>query len=201
MTDTPDPTSGNGAVGGGAEAAQRPQAQIVAQYVRDLSFENIAAQKGNLSAPQPQIAVNVTTDGRELSPDRFEIVLKIHATAKSGEDTVFIAELDYAAIVEVKNANTQLRQIILLVEMPRMIFPFARRILADVTRDGGFPPLLLEPVDFAALYQREAQRRAAATAEQPEASARSGGSGPTPATRLAQFCDERVMRLPLRLRQ
>jgi len=70
----------------------------------------------------------------------------------------------------VKNANTQLRQIILLVEMPRMIFPFARRILADVTRDGGFPPLLLEPVDFAALYQREAQRRAAA-AQQPEASA------------------------------
>jgi preprotein translocase subunit SecB len=167
MTDTPEP---NGANGGDAEAAQRPQVQIIAQYVRDLSFENITAQKGNLNAPQPQIAVNVTTDGREVSENRFEIVLKIQATAKSGEDTVFIAELDYAAIVEVKNTNTQLRQIILLVEMPRMIFPFARRILADVTRDGGFPPLLLEPVDFAALYQREAQRRAAA-AQQPDASA------------------------------
>jgi len=165
MTDTPQP---NGA-DGGAEAAQRPQAQIVAQYVRDLSFENIAAQRGNLSTAQPQIAVNVTTDGRELGENRFEIVLKFQATAKSGEDTVFIVELDFAAIVEVKNANAQLRQAILLVEMPRLIFPFARRVLADVTRDGGFPPLLLEPVDFAALYQREAQRRAAAAAQQPEA--------------------------------
>lgn len=165
MTDTPQ---SNGA-DGGAEAAQRPQAQIVSQYVRDLSFENIAAQRGNLSPAQPQIAVNVTTDGREVGENRFEIVLKFQATAKSGEDTVFIAELDYAAIVEVRNANAQLRQAILLVEMPRLIFPFARRVLADVTRDGGFPPLLLEPVDFAALYQREAQRRAAAAAQQPEA--------------------------------
>jgi len=160
MTDTAEP---NGAHGGdGAAAPARPHVQIVAQYVRDLSFENIAGQKGNLNTPQPQISVNVATDGREIAPDRFEIVLKIHATAKAGEETIFIVELDYAAIVEVKNANQQVRQIILLVEMPRMIFPFARRVLADVTRDGGFPPLLLEPVDFAAIYQREAQRRAAA---------------------------------------
>lgn len=165
MTDNPDPSGANG---GDADAtAERPQAQIIAQYVRDLSFENIAAQNQALNAPQPQIAVNVTTDGRDIGDDRFEIVLKIQATAKSGEDTVFIVELDYGAVVLVKNANPQIRQIILLVEMPRLIFPFARRILADVTRDGGFPPLLLEPVDFAALYQQEAKRRAAA-AQQPE---------------------------------
>lgn len=167
MTDTPDPTDSNGAAP--EEAAAPPQVQIISQYVRDLSFENITAQKNMLGVSQPQISVNVTTDGRELGDDRFEIVLKLHATAKSGEDTVFIAELDYGAVAEVKNANPQLRQLLLLVELPRMIFPFARRIMADVTRDGGFPPLLLEPVDFAALYQREVQRRAAA--QQPQASA------------------------------
>lgn len=165
MTDTPDPAGANG----GDAAAERPQVQIVAQYVRDLSFENIAAQKGELGATQPQISVNVSTDGRQVGEDRYEIVLKINATAASGEDTVFIVELDYGATIEVKNATDQFRQLILLVETPRIIFPFARRILADVTRDGGFPPLMLEPVDFASLYQREVQRRAAA--QQPEASA------------------------------
>ncbi len=166
MTDTPDPAGANG---GDAAAGERPQVQIIAQYVRDLSFENIAAQKNELGASQPQIAVNVSTDGRQIGEDRYEIVLKINATATSGEDTVFLVELDYGATIEVKNANEQFRQVILLVETPRIIFPFARRILADVTRDGGFPPLMLEPVDFASLYQREMQRRAAA--QQPEASA------------------------------
>lgn len=171
MTDTPLPNGADGVnAGDGAEtAAQRPHVQLLAQYVRDLSFENIAAQKGSLNAGQPQISVNVATDGKQLSDDRYEIVLKIRANASSGENTVFIVELDYAAVVEVRNAPPQIQQVILLVEMPRMIFPFARRVLADVTRDGGFPPLLLEPVDFASIYQRELQRRAAENS--PEATA------------------------------
>jgi len=135
-------------------AEATPQLTIAAQYVRDLSFENIAAQKGSANEGKPDIKVTVNVDAKSLGNDRFEVGLKINAEARTGETAVFIAELDYVGIFGIKNIPAENMQAVLLIECPRIIFPFARRIIADVSRDGGYPPLMLDPIDFATLYRQ-----------------------------------------------
>lgn len=156
---------------GGAAPQQpqaiQPQVQLHQQYVKDLSFENVAAQKGGASDGKPDIKVAVNLDAQPKGQDRYEVSLKLKANASAGETSVFIAELDYAGVFTVKGVpETHLRPF-LLIECPRILFPFARRILADVTRDGGFPPLMLDLVDFAQIYKAEIERRRAQQAEQP----------------------------------
>lgn len=152
------------------EEKPAPKISIQAQYVRDMSFENVAVQSGDgrLDA-KPDIQVGVNLDAKKRNDDQYEVILKVNATAKSNDAVMFIVELEYAGIFKVENVPEQQLHPVLLIECPRILFPFARRIVADATRDGGYPPLLLDMVDFAGIYTAEVKRRQeAAAAEKAE---------------------------------
>jgi preprotein translocase subunit SecB len=137
---------------------------INAQYLRDMSFENPNAPASLATAgKQPDINVDVNVATRKLAEKSHEVVLKVSATAKVEEKTMFIAELEYGAVATIgSDIPEQGLQMALMVEVPRIIFPYARKLLADATQDGGFPPLLLNPIDFRALLaQKQAQAQAA----------------------------------------
>lgn len=150
--ETPETSGGNG-------ADAQPQVGIIAQYMKDLSFENPNAPRSFQSTSQPQIEVNVNVQASRQGEDLFEVDLKIEVTAKADGQTGFIVDLLYSGLFGLRNIPDEALEPFLVVEAPRILFPFARRIIADATRDGGFPPLLLEPIDFATLYmaQRQAQ--------------------------------------------
>lgn len=155
-----------------AEAAQAPQvkSRVLAQYIRDMSFENILAQKGVAGDAQPEIAVQVNLDARKRSAEnQFEVITKLNITSKSKEsgDPLFVLELEYAGIFQIEGLPEEQMHPYLLIECPRITFPFLRRIVSDITRDGGFPPLNLETIDFMALYRSELARRAEAQKDAP----------------------------------
>jgi len=131
-----------------------PRLQVVGQYVKDLSFENpgMPANPGG----RPQIELGVDLQARQLDADAYEVELKMRVSAQSEGRTLFLLELVYAGVFQLMNVPEEMRQAILLIEGPHILFPFARRIVADVVRDGGMPPLLVEPIDFAALYRARA---------------------------------------------
>ena len=131
--------------------------QINAQYIKDFSFENPRAPASlRPQTSQPRIDVNVDVQASKVSKDEelFEVVLKITATAKVEEDPLFLADLTYAGLFRLQAMDEDSLHAVLLVECPRLLFPFARAIVADATRDGGFPPLLIQPVDFASMYRQ-----------------------------------------------
>lgn len=146
----------------------QPGLQIMVQYVRDLSFENPGAP--NFAAGQnPEIGVNANVGARKLSDTDYEVGLKFRIQAKAAtedeEDAVqFIAELEYCGVFRLLNVAEADVKPVLLIEAPRQLFPFARRVLADATRDGGYPPIMLDPIDFVALYQ---QSEAGETTDEP----------------------------------
>jgi preprotein translocase subunit SecB len=133
------------------EAAQQPGVAIVAQYVKDLSFENPGAPA--MMSVGPQIDLGVDLQARRGDTEHFEVELKLRVTAKTGEKTAFLLELAYAGLFRIVGVPDEMLQPLLLIQAPHMLFPFARRIVADVVRDGGMPPLMVDPIDFAALYQ------------------------------------------------
>jgi preprotein translocase subunit SecB len=144
------------------------QYAIGAQYIKDLSFEGPAHPSDVAGNDAPKIDVNVTAQTRPLDEKTFEVVLNISAQATLKEKNAFIVELSYAGIVSLSDgAPEDVQRYILLAEAPRHLFPFARNIIANATRDGGFPPLMLQPIDFAALYaeqQKQAEKPTAGTA-------------------------------------
>lgn len=133
---------------------QAPQFRLNAQYVKDLSFEHPMAPRTFTLNEAPQIGVNVGTQAQKISDTMFEVVLRILVEAKIGEENAFVADLHYGGLFTLANIPEEHMEPLLLVEAPRLLFPFARRIVADVTRDGGVPPLMLDPIDFVAQYQR-----------------------------------------------
>ena len=139
-----------------------PKMNILAQYVRDLSFENILAQKGVDGELNPEIQVNVNIDAKKRKTDKqFDVIIKLRVDSKSKNtnNILFILELDYGGVFQIENVPDDQLHPYLLIECPRMLFPFLRRIVSDVTRDGGFPPLNLENIDFLKLYRQEIDRR------------------------------------------
>lgn len=140
-----------------------PGLQIMVQYVRDLSFENPGAPNFG-SGDNPGINVEANVGARKLSDTDYEVGLKFRVEAGHGEDdskTVqFIAELEYCGVFRLLNIDEADIRPVLLIEAPRQLFPFARRVLADATRDGGYPPIMLDPIDFLALYQQGEARAA-----------------------------------------
>ena len=132
-------------------ADQQPTVGIVAQYIKDLSFENPGAPA--MMAQSPQIDLGVDLQARRGDAEHFEVMLKLQVTAKAGYKTVFLLELAYCGLFRIVNVPEDMLQPLLLIQAPHMLFPFARRIVADVVRDGGMPPLMVDPIDFAALYQ------------------------------------------------
>lgn len=153
----------------GATEAQAPQIQmnVLTQFIRDMSFENILAQKGATGEVQPDVKVQVNLDAKKRSADhQFEVSIKliVDSTAKDSDAKLFLLELDYAGVFHIEGVPEDQMHPFLLIECPRMLFPFVRRIVSDVTRDGGFPPLNLETIDFVALYRNELLRRQQAEA-------------------------------------
>ncbi len=142
----------------------QPSMRILGQYLKDLSFENPNAPQA--LAPQqsqPDINISVNVNARNLAPTDFEVELHLDAKASSDGKVIFAAELLYGGVFRMENFPTNMLHAAVLIECPRMLFPFARQILADATRNGGFPPLMLDPIDFASMYQKRMQQQAAAT--------------------------------------
>jgi preprotein translocase subunit SecB len=155
-------------------AAQIPQVRmkILAQYIRDLSFENNLARKPLEGEVSPDIQVQVALDAKKRTAEnQYEVVSKYNISSKNKGtgDTLFLLELEYSGIFLIENVPDEQMHPFLLIECPRMLFPFVRRIVSDVTRDGGFPPLNLDNIDFIQLYRQTlAQRQAAAQAADAE---------------------------------
>jgi len=153
----------NGA--GPTAAAPQPRLQIVNQFVRDLSFENIAVQKGVQPEGKPEIKIQVNLDAQQRGGEQYDVALKLKVDSRVDSGPLFILELDYAGRFLVQHVPQEQLHPLLMIECPRLIFPFLRRIVADVTRDGGYPPLNLEIIDFLALYRSELARRQTETAQ------------------------------------
>jgi len=176
MTDTngggnPE-TPSNGAAAAQPGQVELPRMQVLGQFIRDMSFENVAAQKALQGQTQPDIQVQVALDARKRDAEnQYDIILKLKIDSKTKGDapeSIFLLELEYGGVFKVENVPEQQLHPYLLIECPRMLFPFVRRIVADVTRDGGFPPLNLDQIDFVTLYRQQLAQRAAA---QPTANA------------------------------
>lgn len=178
MSETPSTPGGDGALGGqpgGAQAGGQPDAaegatpslRVLAQYLKDLSFENPKAPSvyRDMSSA-PNIGVNVDVNARALSAEQFEVELSVSARAMKEETAVFVVETTYAGAFEIRGVPQEQLEIVLLVECPRLLFPFMRQIVADVTQSGNFPPVMLDPIDFHAIYEhRRAQGAPGAVAE------------------------------------
>ena len=144
-----------------------PQVGVIAQYVKDMSFENPNAPAVYQWQNQPQMDVQFNIGSQVVGPEVHEVTLKIDITAKANEGTAFRMELLYGGLFAMRNLSQEQLQPFLLAEAPRILFPFARRIISDATIDAGFPPLLLDPIDFAGLYmQRAAHQQAEASGGQ-----------------------------------
>ncbi len=147
-----------------ADFGAAPHLQILAQYLKDLSFENLNAPQSLMdTGEQMQIEVSVNLEAESAGEGRYAIDLTIEASAHRGNERAFLVEVVYGGLFHVQNIPPEAVQVVCLVECPRILFPYARRILSDATRDGGFPPLLVEPIDFYRLYrERQAETEAAA---------------------------------------
>jgi len=145
-----------------------PSLNILAQYIKDFSFENPGAPRSLQARDKaPAININVNVNANPLSDNDFDVVLALNAEAKDGDKVVFVTELVYGGVFRISGFPQEHMLPVLFIECPRLLFPFARNILAEVTRDGGFPPVLLAPIDFVALWQnRRAQQQAAAAPAQ-----------------------------------
>lgn len=150
----------------GNATAEAPQIrmQVLAQFIRDMSFENIVAQKGLQGTEvNPDVTVQVSLDARKRPVDhQFDVITKFRVTSKNkvNGESLFLLELEYGGIFHVEGIPEDQLHPFLLIECPRLLFPFVRRIISDVTRDGGFPALNIDTVDFLALYRQELARRA-----------------------------------------
>ncbi|MEA3536853.1 protein-export chaperone SecB [Rhizobium sp. CC-YZS058] len=151
MTDT----SPNGS------AAESPSLNILAQYIKDLSFENPGAPRSLQARDKaPAININVNVNANPLSESEFDVILTLSADAKDGDKTLFHTELAYGGVFRVTGFPQEHMLPLLFIECPRLLFPFARQIIADATRNGGFPPLMIDPIDFAQMFtQRMAEEK------------------------------------------
>ncbi len=151
----------NGAAKTEGEGNKQPQINVLAQYVKDLSFENPAAPR-SLRTPgkNPNIQVNFNVQVNPLEEEIFEVVLTLEAHTKNDDGALYAMEFVYAGVFRLKDLPQQAIKPVLFIECPALLFPYARRIVSDLTREGGFPPLLLDPIDFSALFrQRLAQEQ------------------------------------------
>jgi preprotein translocase subunit SecB len=141
---------------GGAQTQAQPQLNVVAQYIKDLSFENPNAPQSltGMGQQQPQINIQINVNAKTLSPAEIEVTLKLEGKAETGSTLMFGFDLEFAGIFRIQNVPAESMDAVVLIECPRLLFPFAREIVATTVRNGGFPPLLLDPVDFVALYRQ-----------------------------------------------
>ena len=153
-------TNGNGSPAGAGAA---PQLNVLAQYTKDLSFENpnAPASLGPQPTP-PQINIQINVGANNLAPNEYEVTLSVEGKAENAGKMIFSFELAYAGVFRILNVPQENLHPLIMIECPRLLFPFAREIIATAVRDGGFPPLMLDPVDFVGLYRQNMERQAAA---------------------------------------
>ena len=153
-------TNGNGTP---PEAAQAAQLNVLAQYIKDLSFENPNAPTSLQQQGQPpQINIQINVSANNLSEQEFEVTLSVEGKAETAGKVMFSFELAYAGVFRIVNVPKENLHPLVMIECPRLLFPFAREIIATAVRDGGFPPLMLDPVDFVGLYRQNMERQMAA---------------------------------------
>lgn len=151
MAETPEP---EGLHLPEADAGAAPQLRVVAQYVKDLSFENYNAPQSVVQPGEvPQIEVNANLEARTVGTMLYEVDLSLTARAQRGDERLFLVEVVYGGLFRIENVQDSAIRAVCLIECPRLLFPFARRVIADATRDGGFQPLLVDPIDFYRLYR------------------------------------------------
>ena len=152
---------------GSAGAEGVPTFSVLSQYVKDFSFENPNAPRSiGQALPGGGVQIEINVGGRPLQDSTYEVELTIEARAGDGGTVVFNFELTYGGVFKVENVPQESIHPLVMIEGPRLLFPFARQILADATRNGGFPPLMLDPIDFASLYrQRLAEGQGAEQAQ------------------------------------
>lgn len=167
MADNGEKPTNPAAAGAEGVAAQPPQLKVLGQFVRDMSFENVMVQKGVQGEVTPDINVQVGLDAKKRQGEnQYEVTTKyqIKSVNRNDDSTLFLLELEYGGLFQVDNVPENQLHPFLLIECPRMLFPFVRRLVADLTREGGFPPLNLDTVDFVAMYRNlvasQAQKQA-----------------------------------------
>jgi len=166
MTDAAPPSDAKTAA---PQAPSGPGFRIVAQYVKDLSFENPNAPRSLTPQQQgPEISIQVNVGANQLAETDFEVDLTLEGKATIGNDVLFVFELVYGGVFRLRNIPQEHLHPTVMIECPRLLFPFARQIVADAVRNGGFPPLYIDPIDFATLYRQrveemQAQQGAAGT--------------------------------------
>ena len=152
----------NGGPAGAAQVGPPPQLNILAQYIKDLSFENPNAPASMAQGQQPQISIQINVNAKPMQGADVEVELRLEGKAEVGANVMFSFELVYAGLFRIQNVPQEAMSAFVLIECPRLLFPFAREILASTVRNGGFPPLLLDPVDFVGLYRRRLEEMQAA---------------------------------------
>ena len=167
-------TNGDGSNGNGAgPAPDEPQVSVVAQYVKDLSVENPSAPQVFQWQTQPALDVQFSLNANKIADDVHEVALKIEVSARSDNGVHFVIDLTYAGLFAMRGVPEEALAPFLLIEAPRLLFPFARQIVAEAVTNTGFPPFMLEPIDFASLYMAQVQQL-----QEPE---EQGGEGGEPA--------------------
>lgn len=153
---------------GNGQPQQPPQLNIIGQYIKDLSFENPGAPDSlRTKDGKPNIGIQVNVSARQMGDTDYEVDLKIDAKGESGDTVLFNTELLYSGLFRIANVPQEALQAVIMIECPRLLFPFARQIISDVTQRGGFPPLMIDPVDFAALYRQRVEQARQQASTQP----------------------------------
>lgn len=154
-------TTTNGGQAQNGNPEQVPQLNVVAQYIKDFSFENPNAPKSLVTGEQPQIGIQINVNAAPLSDTDIEVVLHLSGKAENAGSLLFSFDLAFGGVFRIRNMPQESLNAVVLIECPRLLFPFAREIIATTVRNGGFPPLLLDPVDFVALYRQKMEQVAA----------------------------------------
>jgi preprotein translocase subunit SecB len=158
-----EPTAPNG-----AQEDNRPSLNALAQYTKDFSFENPNAPRSLTPQQQgPQISIEVNVNAKQLAAEDYEVDLKLQGDAKIGTEVLFAFDLTYSGVFRVRNIPGEQLHPVVMIECPRLLFPFARQMVADAVRNGGFPPLYIDPIDFVALYQQRAAQGGAGLEQSP----------------------------------
>ncbi|MAN75133.1 MAG: protein-export chaperone SecB [Henriciella sp.] len=150
-----------------------PSLRILNQYIKDLSFENPGARVNE--QPNVDLGIDVQANAQNRDEGVYEVVLKLNARAGTKDTALFLVELEYGGLFQLQGASQADTEAMLLIECPRLLFPFARRLVADLTQEGGFPPLRIDPVDFTALYRQQRAR-----AQQPATNGGGAAAAPAP---------------------
>jgi preprotein translocase subunit SecB len=171
-------TSSGAAKANPSNQQQAPSLNVLAQFIKDFSFENPNAPDILAKPPQgqPQINIQVNVGARQLGGSDYEVDLQLEAKAGEGKAMLFTTEITYSGIFRIQGVPSESLQPVIMIECPRLLFPFARQIIAEATRNGGYPPLMIDPIDFVALFRQRTEQAASGAPSSDNNSPKSSGN-------------------------